>query len=107
MQHYNLTPLRDNLNFDTVNKLNQEIYQNATSIHSTMCGGTAKCLYEVLSPQDLLAETNIPYVEPQYPPPLVFPPGTTQHIASHMIRQHEAQKAAYHQVQGVRNEILQ
>lgn len=77
------------LNFSSLNTIKDEVKANTASIHLDLGGGMHGHLGAVSTVPEYALVLPVPYVEPVNPPPLVIPPGTTQHIANGMRADHK------------------
>ena len=70
------------LDYASLKTIKDEVKANSASIHSDLGGGHHGHLGSVIHPAEYALVSPVPYVAPVNPPPLVIPPGTTQHIAN-------------------------
>ena len=75
--------------YETLKNMKNELKANATSVTSTLGGGTHGHLGKVLNGTEYLGVSAVPYVNPVLPPPLVIPAGTTLHESNRLREEHK------------------
>ena len=84
-----LTPIRGELTTETLLNLKKQLKSNARSVPSNLGGEQFGHLGLVIPPNQYNLISNMPFVCPGHPGPLVIPPGTTQHAAATMQDLHQ------------------
>ena len=102
-----LTPIIGQPDFESLQKLKNEIKANAQSVPSTLGGGNHGLLGMVLTPAEYAVISAVPFVAPAHPGNLVFPPGTTGVQSKAMEIQYRNDMKTYEQCIGVEKAILQ
>ena len=87
-QYPTLTTIQGEPTFESLRTLHNEIKSNALSVASTLGGGIHGHLGLVLSNAEYDRITNVPYVRPPHPGPLIIAPGTAAHEAARLQRDH-------------------
>ena len=105
--HHDLTCIRGEPTFSDLKLLTCEIKANAMAVHSTLGGGAHGHLGLVLTPAQYANISQIPFLRPQFPAPLVIPAGTTAVNANAMERAHKEQLRVFREVMGVENALKQ
>ena len=67
--------------YNTLKTLKKQLKANGMSVLSDLGGGQFGHLGLVLSPAEYALISNVPYVRPQHPGPLIIPAGTAHHEA--------------------------
>ena len=102
-----LTPIRGEPTADTLILLKKQLKANAKSVPSNLGGGTSGHLGLVIPPNRYNFISNVPFVCPNHPGPLVIPPGTAQHAAATMRDLHAEQMHVFNEVDAVDQALIQ
>ena len=92
--------------FETLRKMSNELKQNASSVYSNLGGGAHGHLGLLLSPQMYALISNVPYVRPNHPGPLIIPQNATRHAAALQERQWKEELRVFHEVRGVDQALI-
>ena len=96
-----LTKIHGEPDYDTLHRLHNELKSNAGSVPSTLGGGAHGHLGLILDAQRYATVSNIPYIRPNFPGPLLIPPGITPQIAM-LYRDHRQETVrTFREVVGV------
>ena len=74
-QHEKLTPIQGEPDFTTLQRLKNELKANASSVPSLLGGAANGHLGLVLTDQEYVQVTNVPFKIPEHPGDLAFPAG--------------------------------
>ena len=102
-----LTPIRGEPTADTLILLKNQLKANARSVPSNLGGGNFGHLGLVIPPNRYNLISNVPFVRPNHPGPLVIPPGTAQHAAATMRDLHAEQTRVFKEVNAVDQALIQ
>ena len=102
-----LTPIRGEPTADTLIILRKQLKANAKSVPSNLGGGNFGHLGLVIPPNRYNLISNVPFVRPNHPGPLVIPPGTAQHAAATMRDLHAEQMRVFKEVNAVDQALIQ
>ena len=102
-----LTPIRGKPTADTLILLRKQLKSNAKSVPSNLCGGNFGYLGLVIPPNQYNLISNVPFIQPTHPGPLVIPPGTAQHAAATMRDLHAEQMCVFKEVNAVDEALIQ
>ena len=102
-----LTPIRGEPTADTLILLRKQLKSNAKSVPDSLGGGTFGHLGLVIPPNCYSLISNMPFVRPKHPGPLVIPPGTAQHAAATMRDLHAEQMRVFKEVHAVDQALIQ
>lgn len=91
-EHSLLTKIHRKLIFAAFKMIKDEIKANITSIHLEIIGRVPGHLGLIFHPMEYVLVTVIPYVCHLNHPPLVIPPGTTNHEATCHCEEHKKAK---------------
>ena len=103
----NLTPITGEPDFESLQRLKNEIKANAQSVPSTLGGGNHSMLGLVLTPVEYALVSAVPFVPEPHPGPLVFPAGTTGVQSKAMEVEHKTRMKLYEKCVGVEKAIIQ
>ena len=92
--------------FETLHQMANELKQNASSVYSNLGGGAHGHLGLLLSPQMYALISNVPYVRPAHPGPLIIPANATRHVASLQERTWKEELRVFHEVRGVEQALI-
>ena len=102
-----LTPIRGEPTADTLILLKKQLKSNAKSVPSNLGGGIFGHLGLVIPPDRYNLISNVPFIRPNHPGPLVIPPGTAQHAAATMREIHAEQMCVFKEVNAVDQALIQ
>ena len=103
-----LTPIHGEPTINTLILLRKQLKSNANSVPSNLGGGgTFGHLGLVIPPNCYNLISNMPFVCPNHPGPLVIPPGTAQHAAATVRNQHAEQMCVFKEVNAVDQALIQ
>ena len=84
-----LTKIHDVPTYSSLKMIKDEIKANASSVQSDLGGGRHGYLGLVLTPAEYAAVSNIPFVRPINPLPLVIPAGTANYESTRLREDHK------------------
>ena len=102
-----LTPIHGEPTADTLIVLCKQLKANAKAVPSNLGGSTLGHLGLVIPPNRYNLLSNVPFVTPNHPGPLVIPRGTTQHVAATMRDLHQEQIRVFTEVHAVNQALKQ
>ena len=86
-----LTKIHGEPTYDSIKQLHNELKANARSVCSSLGGGNYGHLGLVLTDAQYGMISNVPFVRPDHPGPLIIPPNITNHMTVTMRDQHRKQ----------------
>ena len=93
--------------YETLQRMYNELKSNASSIPSTLGGGTHGHLGLLLDATQYAMISPYPYIRPIFPGPLYVPPNLTPQMAMMYQNQHKEHVRIFREVQGVENALRQ
>ena len=103
-----LTPIRGEPTYSTLERLLKELKANASTVHSTLGGGAHGHLGLVISLTSYAHLSAIPFTRPAFPgTAAIIPPGSTQHAARTLRIQFDEELRVYHEVENVDKALKQ
>ena len=103
-----LTPIRGEPTYSTLEHLLKELKANARNVHSNLGGGAHGHLGLVISPASYAHLSATPFTPPVFPgTEATIPPGSTQHAARTLRIQFDEQLRVYHEVENVDKALKQ
>ena len=103
-----LTKIRGEPTFETLDLLIRELKANARSVHSNLGGGAFGHLGLVVSPPTYALLCNTPFDRPVFPGTApVIPPNATQHMSNTLTSQFKESLRVYHEVENVDKALKQ
>ena len=105
-EHPELTRIAGRPSYQTLTVMRRELKANACSVYSNLGGGAHGHLFLVTTPQQFAMVSNVPFVRPNHPGPLVIPHGTNQAMAGILRDQHAEAQRQFQEVQGVERALL-
>ena len=103
--HEPLDKIRGEPNFQSLTNLKNQLKENAQTVETTLGGGQFGFLPLVIGPAQFALLSNVPFVAPQHPGPLLIPQGTTAHIARNMEQIHKSNLASYKSYVAINNAL--
>lgn len=103
-----LTPIRGEPTYHTLERLLKELKANARNVHSNLGGGAHGHLGLVISPASYAHISAVPFTRPAFPgTTAVIPGGATQHMTRTIRLQFDEDLRVYHEVQNVDKALKQ
>lgn len=102
-----LTTIQGRPTYETLKTLHNQLKANAKSVRSQLGGGTFRHLGLVLTPNQYAQISNIPFVHPALPGPLVLPNNPTAAQIRTLTEMHKETLRVFQEVNGVANALTQ
>ena len=102
-----LTRVHGEPTFESLITMENELKANAQTVYSDLGGGAHGYLGLVLPPPKYAMISNVPFIKPPHPGPLVIPPNTTQHMATTLKESHTESIRVFREAMGVEKALLQ
>lgn len=106
-EHPALTKIHGEPTYDTLQRLHNELKSNASSVPSTLGGGSHGHLGLVVSSARYVLITNIPYIRPPPPGMRILPPNVTDQVAMIYRENHAEYVRIFHEVTAVEKALIQ
>ena len=97
----NLTKIHGEPTFDSIKTLQNELKTNSQTVPSNLGGATHVHLELVLNHQQYALLSNVPFITPSHPGPLVIPPETTEHMTNTLKEQNSETLRVFNETQTV------
>ena len=93
--------------FVTLYKLVLDLRANAQSVPTNLGGGSHGHLGLLMTPEQYAQESDIPYIRPAFPAPLVIAQNMTRIQENNAVREHKEELRLFHEANSVEKALIQ